>query len=86
MNLFDILILVISLSIDTFVCSFVYGFDGIKIKKKIVIFISLLCSIFLLLSMTIGLIFKFYINYDVTRIISFSILFIMGIIKVIINV
>lgn len=81
MNILDIFILIISLSIDIFVCSFVYGFDGIKIKKGIVVFISLLCSIFLLLSMVVGLVFSFYITNSTTKIISFSILFIMGIIK-----
>ena len=81
MNILDIFILIISLSIDAFVCSFAYGFDGIKIKFKQVSFISLICSIFLLSSMVIGLVFSFYMSNKI----SFSILFIIGITKVFIS-
>lgn len=79
-----VFLLIISLWIDGFICSFSYGFDGIKINKRMIFFISFLCSLFLIFSMFIGLTFTSFVSKKITNIISFIILFMIGFIKIII--
>ena len=68
-------------SIDAFVSSFAYGSSKIKIPFSSVIVITLICSAVLGIAMLAGELISGYIPDHITGVISFSVLFILGIIK-----
>lgn len=72
---------VIALSIDAFTSSFAYGTNKIKIPFKSAMVINLVCSLFLTLSIFLGTFLHPYIAEETTNIISFVILFILGLVK-----
>lgn len=71
-----------SLSLDAFTVGFAYGSDKIKIPVSSVLIISVICSIVTGISFFMGNIIKDYIPYRVTVCICFTILIILGIIKI----
>ncbi|MEG1310611.1 MAG: sporulation membrane protein YtaF [Romboutsia sp.] len=73
------LLLVCSLCIDTFVASIAYGTDKIKIPFSSAIIINCVCSLFLAFSLFLGSVFKDFLNLNIATIISFCLLFILGI-------
>lgn len=77
--MFESLILVLSLCIDTFVASIAYGTDRIKIPMSSALIINLVCSSFLSISLFFGSIFKDILNPSVASTLSFSLLMILGV-------
>lgn len=75
----ETLLLVTALSVDSFVASFAYGANKIKIPFISVSIISIICSVILVISVFLGSIVKPLIPEPQT--ICFVILFILGIIK-----
>jgi len=70
-----------AISLDAFVCSFAYGSKGIKIPIKSAWIINLICSGVIGLALFAGSIIRQYIPYGFAEAISFAILFILGIAK-----
>lgn len=79
--LFEALILASSLSIDAFVASFAYGSNRIRIPMMSVQIINFTCSSFLGISLFFGSIVKSYLPEWLAVAISFTVLFILGAIK-----
>lgn len=77
----EALILASALSLDAFVASFAYGSKKIKIPFKSVQVINLICGIITGLSLLIGTILRQYIPDWLTAAVSFVILLILGIVK-----
>mgnify|MGYP000853799871 CR=1 FL=1 len=75
------LLLVCSLSMDAFFAGFTYGSGRIKIPFRSVFIISIICSATLFLSLFTGTLISDYLSDSTARIIGFTILFILGIIK-----
>lgn len=73
--------LVVALSTDSFVSSFAYGTNKIKIPFLSVQVINVICSAILAVSLLLGSVIRQYIPSSLTTIICFCILFILGIIK-----
>lgn len=76
------LLLVIALSMDAFISSFAYGTNKIKIPFKSVTIINVVCSSILFIALILGNVLSRYIPNFITLGISFSILMILGIIKI----
>lgn len=70
-----------ALSIDAFIASFAYGSNKIKIPMLSIQIINIICSLILGISILLGTLIKNYIPDWLTVTISFSLLFIMGAIK-----
>jgi len=73
--------LLTALAIDSFVCSFGYGANKIKIPFKSIMAINIICTILLAIGVFFGSIIGNYIPEDVTMWISFFILFLLGLSK-----
>lgn len=80
-SIIETLLLVTALSVDSFVASFAYGANKIKIPFISVSIISIICSVILVISVFLGSIIKPLIPEHMTQNICFVILFILGIIK-----
>jgi len=70
-----------AVSIDAFVGSLAYGMDKINIRLLSSIIINLICTSCLFFSFLLGSALKHYISVNMTIIVSFIILFIIGLIK-----
>jgi putative sporulation protein YtaF len=77
--MFDTLILVISISIDSFLASVSYGTSKIKIPLLSALIIDIVSCSMLGFSLLIGEIFKGYIPFTLAKSISFLLLFSIGI-------
>lgn len=77
--MFDTLILVISISIDSFLASVSYGTSKIKIPFLSALIIDIVSCSMLGLSLLIGELFKGYISFTIAKSISFLLLFSIGI-------
>lgn len=75
----ETILLVLTLSIDAFVASLAYGTNKIKIPIKSIVFIDIMCAIFLALSMLLAISFKKILPINVASTISFILLIILGI-------
>lgn len=73
--------LLTALAIDSFVCSFAYGANKIKIPFKSMMTINIICTILLAIGVFFGTIIGNYIPEAVTMWISFFILFLLGVSK-----
>ncbi len=73
------LLLVLSLCLDTFVASIAYGNDKIKIPVISAVLINLVCSLLLAFSLLTGYFFKDFIPYHLASLLSFLILFTLGV-------
>lgn len=73
----------ISLSIDTFVCSFAYGVNKIKIPFKSAIIVNFICAVTMALSVFLGKVFAEFINETVAAWISFAALTLIGLLKLV---
>lgn len=71
-----------ALSLDAFITSFAYGSKKIKIPFKSVQVINLICSSITGLSLFAGTIIRQYISDRLTIAISFTILFVLGMVKI----
>lgn len=77
----ETILLVIALSVDAFVASFAYGTNKIRIPFISVAVISTICSTILAISLFLGSILKPIIPIHLISGICFSILFVLGIVK-----
>jgi Predicted membrane protein len=66
---------------DAFVSSFAYGTNKIKIPFKSVAVIAIVCSSFLAASIFLASFLNSFISEEITRILAFSILFLLGLAK-----
>ncbi|MBC5628845.1 sporulation membrane protein YtaF [Clostridium sp. NSJ-6] len=82
LSVIESFLLVTALSMDAFVASFAYGTNKIKIPFKSVAIINIICTSFLAIALLVGNIVKDYIPAEVTSWVCFSVLFILGIIKI----
>lgn len=73
------LLLVFSLCLDTFIASVAYGTDKIKIPFYSSIIINLVCSLCLGISLFLGDILNNFLSINSAHILSFIILFLLGI-------
>lgn len=80
-TILESLMLASALSIDTFVAGFAYGGNKIKIPFLSVQIINIVCSSILGISLFAGTLLRQYISSGLTVVICFSILFVLGIIK-----
>lgn len=74
----ETLILVLSVSIDSFLASISYGTSKIKIPLKSILILDIISSTMLGLSLLIGGLLQNYISLNIAKIISFIILFCLG--------
>lgn len=81
MMLFEALTLALALSLDSFMASFAYGSNKIKIPFSSIQIVNLICSITLGISFFAGNILGKYIPTKITSIICFTVLFILGLEK-----
>ncbi len=80
-EILEALLLVIALTADTFAASFAYGTNKIKIPMSSTLIINGICTLLLTLSLVLGNLLRPILSSDITRIISFTVLFILGISK-----
>ena len=73
--------LALALSLDAFVASFAYGSKGIRIPMRSAWVITLICAGVVGLALLAGTLLRQYIPYSLAAGISFSILFALGIVK-----
>ena len=73
------LLLVSSLCIDSFVASIAYGTSNIKIPKKSIVIINLVCTLTLATSLFIGSVFKSFLSGNLPVVLGFIILMSLGI-------
>ena len=76
------LVLVLALAVDAFACSFGYGASKIKIPFKSVIVISGGCTVLLGIGLFLGAMINNILPYEAAGWIAFTILFILGVIKI----
>ena len=72
------ILLVLSICIDSFVCSIAYGCNKIRVPIYSSLFISIICTTILGASLFLGNIFKTFLPIDFCRLFSFIILLILG--------
>jgi len=75
------LLLVFAVSADAFFSAFAYGAKKIKIPFSSILVISVVCSAFLAVSLFAGELIRPLLPEFISRILCFSILFVLGIIK-----
>lgn len=75
----EIILLVLTLSVDAFVASIAYGNNEIKIPLSSILIINLVCSLFLGLSVFLGSSIKKFLPDNLATLLSFSILILLGI-------
>lgn len=75
--------LILALSIDTFIIAITYENEKIKIPLSSNIVISLICSLSLAISLIFGNIFSQILPINILKIFSFTLLFLIGIYKII---
>jgi putative sporulation protein YtaF len=80
-SLIESLLLAFILSFDSFIASFAYGTNKIKIPLTSTIIISIISSLTFSLSLFLGKLLKPHIPINLTKLICFSILLILGLIK-----
>ena len=79
--IFEIFLLIAALSVDSLAAAISYGLAKIRIGFSRSLLISIICSIFLVFSAAFAGIIGGYIPERVTKIVSFLILLVIGIIK-----
>ncbi len=79
-------ILASTLSLDAFIASFAYGSDKIKIPLSSVIVIDLVCSGVVGISLFVGTLIAPYLPVHISSIICFTVLFVIGLIKLLDNI
>ena len=80
-SFFMSLFLVFTISLDTFLCSLIYGTNNIKISIYKAIIISLISTLSLVLAIRGGYLLATFVGVDYLTIISFLILFLLGLYK-----
>lgn len=85
-KILESVIFITAISTDALIASLAYGSNKIKIPMISALVISFLCTAILGISLLIGVLFRAYIPIGVLHLISFSILFVLGIIKLLDNI
>lgn len=80
-EILEAFLLVIALSADTFAASFAYGTNKIKIPISSTLIINGICTLLLTLSLVLGNLLRPILSSDVTHVVSFTVLFILGLSK-----
>lgn len=75
----ETILLVLAVSLDSFVASIAYGTKGIKMPILSIWIVNIISSLFLGISIFLGLLIQRFIPNNITRILSFILLFILGI-------
>ena len=75
----ETLILVLSVSIDSFLASISYGTSKIKIPFSSILILDIISSTMLGISLLIGSLFQDYISLNIAKTFSFIILFFLGV-------
>ncbi len=75
------ILLVISLCVDSGLASFSYGTNKIKIPIISALILTLISTLFLLISITLGIYIKDFIPASVTHFLCFGILFLLGLLR-----
>lgn len=83
LSFFMSLFLVFTISIDTFFCSLVYGTNNIKISISKTMIISFVSTLFLILAIKGGRFLASFVDIKYLTLISFLILFLLGLYKLI---
>ncbi len=78
-------VFVIALSTDALIASIAYGSNKIKIPKSSVAVVSLVCTAALGLSLVLGTFLRPFLPSSILQLISFGILFILGVFKLLDN-
>lgn len=81
LTILESIIIVTALSMDAFVASFAYGTNKVKIPFSSVTVINVICSSILAVSLFFGALISEFVAEEVTHIVCFLILFILGVIK-----
>lgn len=81
LSLSKLIVLIIALSADAFAASFAYGADKVRIPPLSAAIVAALSDFILIASLFVGNLFKAYIPASVTTLLSFLILFALGMIK-----
>ncbi len=81
MMISEAVLLAAALSLDAFIASFAYGSSKIKIPLSSVLAINAVCSGILGASLFLGSVVRPYLSPDVSRILCFGILFVIGLAK-----
>ncbi len=84
-KIIESVIFVTALSTDALIASLAYGSNKIKIPMVSVQVISFLCTIVLGISLLLGAFLKPYLPSSILHLVSFGILFILGVIKLLDN-
>lgn len=77
----EALILILALSVDTFVASFAYGTDRIKIPIVSILIINTLCSVILVIFLLLGNLLSPIVPQHFISFLCFFILFALGLLK-----
>ncbi len=77
-----LILLIIALSADAFTAGFAYGADKVKIPLLSSVIVAALSDLLLVSSLILGNLFKAYIPPSVTSLLSFSILFVLALVKI----
>src|SRR5689334_16527089 len=80
-SILETVLLVIALSVDSFIASFAYGTSKIKIRFISVLILSGICSLTFALSLFLASFLSRLISSPATKIFCFLILLILGIVK-----
>ncbi|MCL2109653.1 MAG: sporulation membrane protein YtaF, partial [Oscillospiraceae bacterium] len=78
-------ILVLAVSADAFVSSFAYGAKKIRIPAVSVLTISVICSVFLGISLYAGEFLRQFLSENTANLLCFFILFALGLVKLLDN-
>ena len=81
-SLAESLLLVLALSMDSFVASFAYGTNHIRIPLSSTIVISTVCSAILGLSLLAGVLIRPFVPGELVKAVCFFILLALGLVKV----
>lgn len=80
-EILEALLLVVALSADTFAASFAYGTNKIKIMMSSTLIINGICTLALTLSLVLGNLLRPILSNEITRTVSFTVLFVLGMSK-----
>lgn len=79
--MFELLLLVTALSVDTFAAAFSYGVSKIRIPPFSLLIVSAISSLVLMLSMLAGLAASCFLPIGLAKELSFLVLFVIGLVK-----
>lgn len=85
-KILESVIFVAAISTDALIASLAYGSNKIRIPMVSTLVISFLCTAILGFSLLVGILFRAYIPIGVLHLVSFSILFVLGVIKLLDNI